>query len=47
MKVPDALSRITHRFSKWIIGQVYDNYQRETNEGDHPREGKTLTARFY
>ena len=47
MKVPDALSRITHRFSKWIIGRVYDNYQRETNEGDHPREGKTLTARFY
>ena len=47
IKVPDALTRITHRFSKWIIGRVYDNYQRETNEGDHPREGKTLTARFY
>ena len=47
IKVPDALTRITHRFSKWIIGRVYDTYQRETNEGDHPREGKTLTARFY
>ena len=47
IKVPDALTRITHRFSKWIIGRVYDNYQRETNEGDHPREGKILTARFY
>ena len=47
MKVPDALTRITRRFSEWIIGRVYDNYHRETNEGDHPREGKTLTARFY
>ena len=45
--VPDALTRITRRFSEWIIGRVYDNYHRETNEGDHPREGKTLTARFY
>ena len=47
MKVPDALTRITNRFSERIIGRVYDNYHRETNEGDHPREGKTLTARFY
>ena len=47
MKVPNVLTRITNRFSEWIIGRVYDNYHRETNEGDHPREGKTLTARFY
>ena len=47
MKVPDALTRITLRFSEWIIGRVYDNYHRQTNEGDHLREGKTLTARFY
>ena len=47
MKVPDALTRITRRFSEWIIGRVYDNYHLETNEGDHPREGMILTARFY